>query len=203
MAARRARATREHDDGENVGLGEVIEFMRLLWAVDHGLSASSKQMDTLFGVTGPQRLVIRIVGGHPGIAAGRIAEILHVHPSTLTGVLGRLVDRGLLVRKPDPNDGRRALFDLTAPGAKLDQLRSGTIEAKVRRALGRAGARDLSAARSVLKLLADALTIPSRPKPAVSQAGAQARPRARKAAAQARPRTKAAARPRSAKRPAS
>src|SRR6185295_6985225 len=95
--------------GDGTGLGEVIEFMRLLWAVDHGLSASSKQMDTLFGVTGPQRLVIRIVGRHPGIAAGRIAQILHVHPSTLTGVLARLVERGVLTRKADPQDGRRAL----------------------------------------------------------------------------------------------
>src|SRR5580658_2848349 len=86
-----------------IGLGEVIDFMRLLWAVDHGLEASSKQMDALFGVTGPQRLVIRIVGRHPGIAAGRIAEILHVHPSTLTGVLRRLVERGILTRSGDPN----------------------------------------------------------------------------------------------------
>src|SRR3954470_409893 len=116
----------DRDGAESIGLGEVIEFMRLLWAVDHGLEASSKQMDARFGVTGPQRLVIRIVGRHPGIAAGRIAEILHVHPSTLTGVLARLVGRGILLRKADPADGRRALFGLTPAGKKLDELRSGT-----------------------------------------------------------------------------
>ncbi len=144
------------------GLGEVIEFMRLLWAVDHGLSASSKAMDTRFGVTGPQRLVIRIVGRHPGIAAGRIAEILHVHPSTLTGVLGRLVDRGLLTRKVDPEDGRRALFGLTASGKKLDALRSGTIESKVRGALSRMPPREIAAARKVLSSLADSLSTDAR-----------------------------------------
>src|SRR5215831_18694020 len=120
------RASRDQGE-ESVGLGEVIDFMRLLWALNHGLAASSKQMDARFGITGPQRLVIRIVGRHPGIAAGRIAQILHVHPSTLTGVLGRLVQRGLLIRREDPADGRRALFDLTTPGKKLDELRSGTI----------------------------------------------------------------------------
>jgi DNA-binding MarR family transcriptional regulator len=162
------------EDAESIGLGEVIEFMRLLWAVDHGLEASSKRMDVDFGVTGPQRLVIRIVGRHPGIAAGRIAEILHVHPSTLTGILGRLVDRGLLTRNADPNDARRALFGLTSAGEKLDQLRSGTIEAKVRRALGKVSPRELAAARRVLAAVAQSLDPPPRA------------PRARKAAAKTR-----------------
>jgi DNA-binding MarR family transcriptional regulator len=147
---------------ENIGLGDVIDFMRLLWAVDHGLEASSKQMDSLFGVTGPQRLVIRIVGRHPGIAAGRIAEILHVHPSTLTGILGRLVVRGMLVRQTDPADGRRALFGLTAAGEKLDELRSGTVESKVRRALAKVSPRELAAARRVLGSIADSLNTPAR-----------------------------------------
>ena len=117
----------EHDEAGSVGLGEVIDFMRLLWAVDHGLEASSKRMNAVFGVTGPQRLVIRIVGRHPGIAAGRIAEILHVHPSTLTGVLSRLADRGIVVRRVDPGDGRRALFSLTpraGSSIRCDRARS-------------------------------------------------------------------------------
>jgi DNA-binding MarR family transcriptional regulator len=158
-----------------IGLGEVIDFMRLLWAVDHGLEASSKQMDALFGVTGPQRLVIRIVGRHPGIAAGRIAEMLHVHPSTLTGVLGRLVERGILTRSGDPNDRRRALFGLTAAGEKLDRLRSGTIEAKVRRALGKVSAREIGAAGRVLSAVAQSLSAPARAQRAPSPAPARRR----------------------------
>ena len=67
--------------------------MRLLWAVDHGLQRRSKRMAATLGVTGPQRLVIRIVGRFPGISAGRLASILHLHPSTLTGILRRL-ERG-------------------------------------------------------------------------------------------------------------
>ena len=151
--------SKEHraEETENIGLGDVIEFMRLLWAVDHGLEASSKRMDVDFGVTGPQRLVIRIVGRHPGIAAGRIAEILHVHPSTLTGILGRLVERGILTRSSDPNDARRALFGLTNAGEKLDSLRSGTVEAKVRRALASMSPRDLAAAKRVLSTVGESL----------------------------------------------
>jgi DNA-binding MarR family transcriptional regulator len=170
--------TTEAESAEDIGLGEVIEFMRLLWAVDHGLEASSKQMDQQFGVTGPQRLVIRLVGRHPGIAAGQLADILHVHPSTLTGVLARLVERGILTRKVDPTDARRALFGLTAQGRKLDEVRSGTIEAKVRKALGKLSAREVGTARKVLAALAESLGPPAKPK----ENGSNGRPKAEKPA---------------------
>lgn len=124
-------------DGESreAPLGEVLDFMRLLWALDHALQSASKRMEAAYGITGPQRLVVRIVGRFPGIAAGRIAEILHVHPSTLTGILKRLEARGVLERRSDPDDARRALFGLTNKGRKLDTLRTGVVEQAVRRAL--------------------------------------------------------------------
>src|SRR5678816_1894070 len=111
---------RSREAGEVPGLGNVLDFMRVLWAVDHGLEAASKRMEARVGVTGPQRFVIRMVGRFPGVSAGRLAEILHLHPSTLTGILKRLETRGLIARHVDPSDGRRALFELTPRGARLD-----------------------------------------------------------------------------------
>ena len=138
-------------------LGDVLEFMRLLWAVDHGLQRRSKRMDSEHGVTGPQRLVVRIVGRFPGIGAKRVAEILHVHPSTLTGILQRLERRGLVARKSDPRDARRALFGLTAKGRKVNQLRSGTVEQSIQRVLARAPG-DVAAAQRMLAQLARELS---------------------------------------------
>ena len=127
----------ELDDDKGPPLGAVLDFMRLLWAVDHALQSASKRMEAVHGITGPQRLVVRIVGRFPGIAAGRVAEILHVHPSTLTGILKRLETRGILQRRSDPRDARRALFGLTPKGKKLDTLRTGTVEQAVRRVLAK------------------------------------------------------------------
>jgi len=138
-------------------LGDVLEFMRLLWAVDHGLQSTSKRMAANLGITGPQRLVIRIVGRFPGISAGELAEVLHVHPSTLTGVLKRLEQRRLLERAADPRDARRALLGLTRRGRAVDTTRTGTVEASVRAALGRQPSARLAAARAVLLALADEL----------------------------------------------
>jgi DNA-binding MarR family transcriptional regulator len=138
-------------------LGPVLEFMKQLWAVDHGLQSVSKRMESRFGITGPQRLVVRIVGRFPGISAGALAEVLHVHPSTLTGVLRRLETRGMLLRRADPKDARRALFGLTSRGRKMDTLRTGTVEQAVRRVLSRMPA-DAVAAERVLSALATELS---------------------------------------------
>lgn len=146
-----------HDNGKDYELGAVLDFMRLLWAVDHGLQSSSKRMEAARGVTGPQRLVIRITGRFPGISAGELASIMHIHPSTLTGILKRLQARGIIERQSDPNDARRALFGLTAKGRELDTLRIGTVEATIRKALTRLPSRKVLAAKDVLKALAIAL----------------------------------------------
>lgn len=132
--------------------------MRLLWAVDHGLQSTSKRMNATIGLTGPQRLVIRMTGKFPGISAGELAQILHVHKSSLTGVLQRLEERGILKRTADPEDGRRAIFSLTAKGRELDSLRAGTVEQAVRRALARLSRTKIDAARGVLETIAEELS---------------------------------------------
>lgn len=144
-------------------LGEVLEFMRLLWAVDHGLQSTSKRMEATLGLTGPQRLVLRLVGRIPGITAGRLAHIMHVHPSTLTGVLKRMEKRGLLERKADPLDGRKALFALTDAGRTLDVPSPGTVEAAVQRAISRLSRVRLDSAQEVLTAIAEELGAGSSP----------------------------------------
>lgn len=138
-------------------LGEVFAFMRLLWAVDHGLQSTSKRMAARLGITGPQRLVLRIVGHFPGIPAGQLAKILHVDKSTLTGVLKRLERADLIRRSTDPGDGRRALFGLTPRGKRLDIATEGTVESAVKATLERATRRELDCTRAVLTKLAVAL----------------------------------------------
>lgn len=139
-------------------LGKVLEFLRLLWAVNHRLESTSKRMVGSLGVTGPQRLVVRIVGRYPGIGAGRLAAIMQIHPSTLTGILRRLEERGAIQRKWDPSDARRALFSLTPKGRTLDQQRTGTAEASVQRTLARVTAKQVADAERVLTALAEELT---------------------------------------------
>src|SRR5579862_9755186 len=98
------------DSQPDIDLPDALRFMQLLWAVAHGLGSRSKEMNRAIGVTGPQRLVLRVVGLRPGLSAGDLARVLHLHPSTLTGVLQRLVAQRLLVRVADHEDRRRVVL---------------------------------------------------------------------------------------------
>ena len=142
---------------ENEPLGDALAFMQLLWAVAHGLESSSKRMHAELGVTGPQRLVLRIVGHYGRIAAGHLAEVLHIHPSSLTGMLKRLEEAELLRRESDPFDRRRALLALSKRGQRLNDRREGTIEAVVAGALTKMPKERVASAKTVLKAIAAAL----------------------------------------------
>jgi DNA-binding MarR family transcriptional regulator len=140
-------------------LGGVLDFMRLLWALDHGLQATSKRMQARMGVTGPQRLAVRIIGRFPGISAGRLADVLHVHASTLTGILSRLEARRLVTRWADPKDARRSLLGLTASGRVLNETRAGTVETALARALAELPDSKIQAAEEVLSVVIRALGV--------------------------------------------
>lgn len=138
--------------------GETLQFMQRLWELVHALAVRSKRMGRTLGVTGPQRLVIRVVGQSPGATASEISDILGLHPSTLTGVLARLEKQGMIQRRADRADRRRARFRLTSVGRRVDRERKGTVEAAVRRAMGRADPAMIEHTEQLLALLVTELT---------------------------------------------
>jgi DNA-binding MarR family transcriptional regulator len=137
--------------------GETLQFMQFMWQLVHALDVRSKRMVKEVGVTGPQRLVIRIVGQKPNQTASQLAATLGMHPSTLTGLLARLEARGMLEREIDADDRRRARFALTAAGKKIDKLQRGTVEAAVRRAIGRSADAELDHTRAIISRLIEEL----------------------------------------------
>jgi DNA-binding MarR family transcriptional regulator len=136
---------------------DVLELMRVIWALDHALQSRSKAMARSLGVTGPQRFVLRVVERTPGISSGELAGYLHLHPSTLTGVLQRLDDGGLLERKRDPLDARRVLLQITPAGKRVLGKRRSSVEAVVRLAMTRERKSDVATAAEVLKRITSAL----------------------------------------------
>ncbi len=143
-------SSRASADAVRRGLGPVLEFMRLLWATDHALRSRSKRMRRELGLTGPQRLVVRLVGRFPGISARELALLLRIHPSTLTGILQRLAAKRLIRREADPADARRTQLTLTELGRRRNVPAPCSVEAGMRRALSRVPKGRLESARSVL-----------------------------------------------------
>lgn len=134
-----------------------LEFMRSVWAVDRALQELSRVMGIEMGITGPQRLVLRVIGGKRSTSPKELAESLHLDPSTLTGHLQRLEGLGLILRETAATDGRRQIVRLSAAGRRLDVKSPGTVEAAVDQVVAQVPPESIAAARQVLEALAEAL----------------------------------------------
>lgn len=156
MTNRRSKATTESSG--TLDLDPILDFMRLLWSVEHGLQSTSKRMEATLGITGPQRLVLRIVTERPGLSAGEVARIVHLHPSTITGILQRLVRKGLLQCERDRRDTRRVRFYPQAAAKGFVPASAATVESAVTRALANIPKDRVRHARGVLAAIAKALT---------------------------------------------
>jgi DNA-binding MarR family transcriptional regulator len=82
--------------------------------------------------------VLRFVGTHPGASVSEVARGLRLQTSNVSTTVRALVERGLIVRQPDPRDQRRSL------------LRSSHLAEEHRRLLGRAWSRSIGGALAEL-----------------------------------------------------
>ncbi|HET9594403.1 MAG TPA: MarR family transcriptional regulator [Anaeromyxobacteraceae bacterium] len=110
------------------------------------------------GVTGPERLVIRLVGHEPGITPRALASAMRLDRSSITMLIQRLERRRLLARTPNPEDARSVHLHLSAAGRRLDEVRSGTIESVLREAVGSSAASDVATTNRMLLRIAERLT---------------------------------------------
>jgi MarR family transcriptional regulator, organic hydroperoxide resistance regulator len=152
----RASRTRSAAPGERPSSPPepILEFIRAMWALDHELQRVSKRMVSRMGLTAPQRLAVRFIGREHGLTPSALADLLHVHPGTVTGIVQHLESEGLVSRVRSTEDTRRLHLSLTPKGRVLDRRRRGTVEAAVRRTAAAVPADELASAQSVMALLA-------------------------------------------------
>src|SRR5688500_10724484 len=135
----------------------VLEFIRLMWSVDHELQTVSKRMVSRIGLTAPQRLAVRFIGRNPDLTPGHLAGLLHLHPGTVTGIVRHLEQVGLAGRTRSSEDTRRVHLRLTPRGQVVNRRQKGTVEAAVRRVTGAMTPSQLAGASHLLKRLAEEL----------------------------------------------
>jgi MarR family transcriptional regulator, transcriptional regulator for hemolysin len=76
-----------------------------------------------FGITRAQWAVLAQLDRLDGLKQSELADMLDLQPITLTRLLDRLSARGLIERRPDPNDRRaNRLYLTTAARPLLEQL---------------------------------------------------------------------------------
>ena len=118
----RAARIWERRFGPSSAMAAVTSIMRaqqlLLAELDailrpHGLTFARYEALVLLSFSREGALPLRVMG-----------ERLMVHPTSVTNTIDRLEAAGMVVRKPNPADGRGRLAEITGPG--LDAVRVAT-----------------------------------------------------------------------------
>lgn len=92
--------------------------MRQLRRMVKALQTYSSDVEARFGLTGPQLWALWTLQQQGSIGLKGLAQAMHLHPSTVVGVVDRLEAKRLVIRKPDPDDGRRVRIALTPTGSR-------------------------------------------------------------------------------------
>src|ERR1700733_3394309 len=66
-----------------------------------------------------QRAALSALEVHPAMTPGELAEHEKVQPPSMTRVIAKLLERGLVSRAPHPTDGRQVILTVTSQGRAL------------------------------------------------------------------------------------
>jgi DNA-binding MarR family transcriptional regulator len=93
----------------------VVALRRISQAID----VWSRHMLQNYGLTSPQLATLREIQAGKNVSTGTLATALHLSQPTVTGILSRLEQRGLIARERSEDDRRSVLATVTEEGKAL------------------------------------------------------------------------------------
>ena len=100
---------------------DALDLVDRLARAHHRMALYDAEIHRLSGsdLTAPQAKVIFCLGATDGLTCSEITERTLITKGTLTGVIDRLEQKGLVQRWGDTEDGRRIIVDLTRVGERV------------------------------------------------------------------------------------
>jgi len=97
----------------------ISETMQALRRVFKAIQDYSQDVSDKFGVTGPQLWALKTIAQDGSLPLGELSKKMYLHPSTISGVIDRLEDKGYAVRDRATGDRRVINVQLTLKGKRL------------------------------------------------------------------------------------
>jgi DNA-binding MarR family transcriptional regulator len=113
----------------------TVRVMNGLRRVVRALSASARALPESGGVSGAQLFVLRQIANAPGASVRELAERTLTGQSTVSEVVSRLVDRGLVERGTSARDARQTVLTLTTKGRRATARSETTAQERLAAAL--------------------------------------------------------------------
>lgn len=98
----------------------VTSLMRVQQLVQARLDATLRPHGLTFARY--EALVLLSFTRQGALPLGKMGERLQVHPTSVTSIIGRLVDQGHVERVPHPEDGRAVLAQITESGRSVVEV---------------------------------------------------------------------------------
>lgn len=111
----------------------VAAIRQIIRAVD----LHSRHLVSGHGFTGPQLAVLQECGRLENASPKVIADAVHLSQATVTGILSRLENRGLIVRQPSETDKRSVVVEVTEQGRQALQASPSLLQDRFRESLAR------------------------------------------------------------------
>jgi DNA-binding MarR family transcriptional regulator len=97
---------------------EKAAVVGLIRSISQELRTAGRAVDGDLGITAAQVDVLRAIRSGSPCSINEIAERTFTHQSTVSSIVARLAEDGLVSRGPSPDDGRRQAIALTAAGKR-------------------------------------------------------------------------------------
>jgi len=99
---------------------QADEFYELFYQLSHLARHSMQAALAKYNLTPPQYAVLKSVANHAnGCSVTNLADATHQVLPTITGILNRLEERGLVLRRRSPQDRREQIVTLTPSAAEI------------------------------------------------------------------------------------
>lgn len=99
--------------------GTTREVLDAIRRIVQTLRESSRQAERRAGLTGAQLFVLHKLDENPRSSVNELAAHTHTHQSSVSAVVTRLVEQGLVQRAPSDTDGRRVELTLSPQGRRI------------------------------------------------------------------------------------
>jgi DNA-binding MarR family transcriptional regulator len=131
----------------------------MLHQIFQAVDLFSRQTLRDFGVTGPQIWALRTIDDGDVVSMGDLAQRMHLHMSTISGIIDRLESSRLVTRERSAADARVMDVRLTARGRALLAKAPEPPRSKAARGLQRLSPKELDRVHSALLLIARAMDV--------------------------------------------
>lgn len=137
----------------------LSESVEMLHQIFQAVDLFSRQTLRDFGVSGPQIWALRTIDDGEVVSMGDLAQRMHLHMSTISGIIDRLELARLVTRERSATDARVMELRLTARGRTLLAKAPEPPRSKAARGLQRLSPKDLERVHSALLLIARAMDV--------------------------------------------